>query len=339
MPALAAPAKQAALEAYARKAMIRCPESRLTFTPITDRALPANFVAYDVSMTGKDPSCTAKKQLLFSAASGQILLGNVIPLPNDPRPLTKRLSDYSSQLLKREINASVMPFPLPDGLKLATLTKQTEYGPFSYHGYVDASEQFLILGFRGTLRDDPGKTLFYSLGGAEAVRRGNPKAKVEIIELSDFECPGCGQAHKTIWPVIEKNLSKINFARLDLPLFEHHTWALPAALGARAIQRVAPAKYWTYVDFMFGNQEAIGKQPFDQVIRNFCEDHDIDWARVEAIYHSPAEQQALLQQVERAFDNNINSTPTFILNGQALAFGPEGKFVIDAIKAAVGKKK
>jgi len=49
-----------------------------------------------------------------------------------------------------------------------------------------------------------------------------------------------------------------------------------------------------------------------------------------------AEQAAVIQQVERAFDNNVNSTPTFILNGQVLSFGPEGIFAIDAIKSALG---
>jgi protein-disulfide isomerase len=336
VPAFAAPVDQAALLKYAKRALPRCPDSKVTLTPMTNGASPANFVTFEVDMTAKDPSCNTKKMLLYAPSSGQVIIGNAIPLPADPRPLQVRLSEYSTQLLKRDINATVMPFPLPDGLKVASLAKQTEYGPFVYHGYIDASERFLIIGMRGNIKENPGKTLLDAVGINDAVRRGNAKAKVEIVELSDFECPGCGQAHKTIWPIIEKNLSKINFARLDLPLFEHHQWSLAAALGARAIQRVAPDKYWTYVDYVFGNQEAIGKQPFDQVLKNFVEDHDMDWKTIETIYKSPAEQQAVIQQVERAFDNSVNSTPTFILNGQVLSFGPEGAFVIDAIKSALG---
>ena len=337
LPAFAAPASQAALETYVKRALPLCPDSTTTITPITGRPLPSGFVAYDVTVTAKDAAaCNTKKSLIYSPSSGQIILGNVIPLPSDPRPLNARLSDYASQVLKKEIVATAMPFPLPDGLKIATLTKQTEYGPFSYHVFVDASEQFMIIGMRGNLSEKPGKTIADVLNVSTAVRRGNPKAKIEIIELSDFECPACGNAHKTIWPVIQKNLSKINFGRLDLPLFEHHEWALPAALGARAIQQVAPSKYWDYVDFMFSNQETISKQPFDQVLKDFVEDHDIDWAKIEKIYHAPAEQQAVIEQVERAFDNNINATPTFILNGQVLAFGPDGQFALNAIRKALG---
>lgn len=327
---------QPSLEGYVRESMPLCPEPKITMSPVAGSPLPSGFAAFEVKMTGKDASCSARKHVLYSESTGQVFVGSVIPLPPDPRPLTARLSAYGSKVLQRELTATVMPFPLPDGLKAATLTKQTDYGPLSYHAYVDASEQFMMLGVLGNIKESPRKTLLTGISSTDAVRRGNAKGKIEIIELSDFECPACGKAHKQIWPLIEKNLAKINFGRLDLPLFEHHEWAMPAALGARAVQRVAPAKYWEYVDFMFSNQEEIGKQPFDTVFKGWVEDHDIDWAKVEKIYHSPAEQTAVIRQVERAFDSNINSTPTFILNGQPLAYGPEGSFVIDAIRKALG---
>lgn len=335
VPVLAAPAANPKLEAYAKQALPRCPDTVVTVT-LTNAAAPAGFVDYQVAAEGKDPNCSTKKHLLYSPSSNQVILGNVIPLPADGRPLNARLSDYATQVMKKDIVATAMPFPLPDGVKLATLTKQTDYGPFAYHVYVDASEKYMMIGMRGNLNEKPGKTLLDSIGMADAMRRGNQKAKIEIVELSDFECPACGNAHKTIWPTIEKNLSKISFARLDFPLFEHHEWALPAALGARAVQKVAPAKYWEYEDFMFGNQEMIGRQPFDQVLKNWVTDHDIDWAKIEPIYHSEAERQALMQQVERIFDTGINATPTFILNGQQLSFGPDGVWALAEIRKALG---
>jgi protein-disulfide isomerase len=186
---------------------------------------------------------------------------------------------------------------------------------------------------------DPGTTLTQSLGVENAVRRGNGKSRLKIIELSDFECPTCAKAHKKVEPLIARNLSKIDYARLDLPLFDHHEWALPAALGARAIQKVAPAKYWAYVNFVFENQETIGKAgSFDKVLQNFCEDHDIDWKRVEKIYRSPAERTDLMEQVSRAFDTGVNSTPTYIINGQVLGYGPNGSYTLAAIKHALGVK-
>jgi len=327
----------AAIKAYAKKALAKCPDSILTVDPVAQQG-PANFLVYEVNLKSTDENCSTRKYLLYSPLTQQVLIGTVFLLPQDARPVAARLEEQASGLLKERVTASVGAFPLPDGLRTVSLTRGTEYGPFSYHGYIDASERFMLVATRGNLRTDPGTTLKEALGVANAVHRGSAKGKTEIIELSDFECPTCGRAHKLVEPIIAKHLSTVDYKRLDLPLFEHHEWSVFAALGAHAIQKVAPSKYWDYVNFVFANQETIGKQSFDKTLQNFCEDHDIPWAKIQPLYRSNAERQAIMDQVSRAFDNGINSTPTYIVNGQIMGFGREGSFVIGEIKKAVGEK-
>lgn len=327
-----------ALRAYVTKALTRCPDGKIELSPI-DQPGPSGFVPFSVTETSSDTSCGRQAYALFSPTTSQVVIGAVFGLPLDNRTLEVRIAETTSRLMKHDITATVSPFPLPDGLRAVSMTRQTPWGAFSYHGFIDASQRFLIVGSRGNLYVDPGTTLVQSLGLENAVRRGNPKASLKVIELSDFQCPTCGRAHKDVEPLIAKHLSKIDYYRLDLPLFDHHEWAIPAALGARAIQKVALAKYWSYVNFVYENQEAIGKSgSFDKTLQNFCEDHDIDWKRVEKIYHSSEERSALLEQASRAFDTGVNSTPTYIINGQILGFGPSGSYTIGAIKKALGVK-
>ena len=93
------------------------------------------------------------------------------------------------------------------------------------------------------------------------------------------------------------------------------------------------------MNFVFANQDTIDKSKnVPEVLKNYCQDHDIDWKRVEKISTSPEERSAMLDQVSRAFDNGINSTPTYIVNGRIMGYGPEGKFTVDAIKKALGVK-
>lgn len=325
----------AGLKQYASKVLPVCPAGALTFERIP--AGPANFHSYAATLRSSDKYCGSQKYVLHSPKTQQVLVGTVIQLPADGRPVQARIAEQSSQLLGKQMKVVVAPFPLQDGLKAVTMTRDTPYGPFSYNGYTDQSEKFLIVGFRGSLSTDPARTLREQLGAATAVRRGS-NAKVEILEISDFQCPTCARAHEKVEPIIRQNLSKITYARIDLPLFEHHEWAIPAAMGARAIQSVAPAKYWQYVDWIFTNQEAIGKRNFDQVLREYAEDNDIPWAPLQKIYSSAVERKALLDQVSRAFSAGIASTPTFVINGQIMGFGPEGSFTIEAIKKAVGSK-
>ncbi len=338
VPLTAAPANVDALRNYLVKAMPRCPDSKITLEAISHPG-PNGFIPFTVTQTSSDTTCGAQKIALYSPGTSQVIVGTVFALPADDRSAEMRVAEVASQILKQNLTVTLGGFPLQDGLRPLSLTKDTPWGPFSYHGYIDSMQRFLIVGTRGNLFIDPGTTLVESLGIEHAVRRGNPKAPIKIIELSDFECPTCAKAHKQVEPLITKNLSKVDYKRLDLPLFEHHEWALPAAAGARAIEKVAPAKYWTYVSYVFENQEAIDKSgSFDKTLQNFCEDRDIDWKKVEKVYRSPVDRGLILEQVSRAFDTGVNSTPTYIINGQVLGFGPSGSYTIAAIKRALGVK-
>ncbi|HEX8172220.1 MAG TPA: thioredoxin domain-containing protein [Thermoanaerobaculia bacterium] len=327
----------AILKNYAAKMLPRCPGGTLTIEPMA--AGPRNFSAFTVTQRSTDQYCGSQKYLLYSPTTQQILLGSVIPLPNDGRPVNVRIAAESSRLLNQPLTANVAPFPLPDGIHAVNIVRQTPFGSFAYKGFVDASQQFLIIASRGSLKTDPATSIREALGVTNAMRRGNSKSNVEILELSDFQCPTCARAHQNIEPIIKKNLSKINYARLDLPLFEHHDWSVPAAMGARALQRVAPKVYWDYVDFIFSNQDKITSANVEKMIKDFCEDHDVDWNAMNKIYGSKAERQALLEQVSSAFGIGVASTPTYIVNGQIMGFGPEGGFTLEAIQTAIAGAK
>jgi protein-disulfide isomerase len=322
----------AGLRDYAGKVLPRCPGGVLTIEPV--QGGPTNFNTYVVQVRSDDKYCGTQKYLLYSPKTQQVLIGTVVPIEKDNRSTADRITAKTTELLGKKVKAIIAPFPLPDGIKAVSIVRDTEYGSFSYAGFIDQSEQFLIVGFRGALNTDPAKTLRETLGAATGAKRGS--GKVEILELSDFQCPTCANAHEKLEPLIKQHLGKMNYVRIDLPLFEHHEWAVPAAMGARAIQRVAPAKYWQYVDYVFKNQETIGKRKFDDVFKEFAGDHDLDLAALLKIYNSKAERQALLDQVSRAFAAGIASTPTFVVNGQIMGFGPEGAFTMDSIKNALG---
>jgi protein-disulfide isomerase len=333
-----APPLNKALTDFAARSLAICPEQKLTVSPV-GQVGPKGFDLYQLTQESADSSCQHKAYLLHSPSTGQILIGTIFTLEQDGKPPTARIAQVASDALKEPIAVTIAPFPLPDGIHAVSMSKKDKgVGSFTYHGFLDGSSNYLIVGTRGNLNTDPGKTTIDAIGLGGAMHRGNPKARVQIIELSDFECPTCAKAHKKVEPIIAKNLDKVDYYRLDLPLFEHHEWALNAALGARALSKVAPGKYWAYGNFVFENQETIGKQPFDKTLQNFCEDNDVNWKAVEKIYHSPAEKKALIDQVSRAFDNGIASTPTYIINGQILGYGPDGTFTIDAIKKALGVK-
>ena len=331
----AAPVTMAQLKKYAEHALPQCAGQSFKVEPINQPG-PAGFDLFKVTQTSTDETCANQKYLLVSPKSGQTLLGTVIKLPNDPRPVHIRVAEHASNILQAAMSARVAPMLLPDGVKAVAITRDTPFGQFAYNGFIDASEQFLIVGMLGNIEQAPEKTLRDQLGVSNGAHRGSAGAKNEIIELSDFECPTCGRAHKTLEPLVAKNIAKVSYVRLDLPLFEHHDWSFQAAMGARAIQRVAAAKYWEYVNTVFANQEILTKETIDAFVKNFTTDRDLNWDKINEIYSSPTERQMLLDQVSRAFAVGIVSTPTYIINGEMMGYGPEGEYTINAVRKAIG---
>src|SRR5258706_5106983 len=200
----------AALRAYTLKALEKCSDSKLDFKPV-DKAGPANFVMYDATLTSSDKNCGRHVYVLYSPVTQQVLLGTVFPLSPGPS-LEARVGALASELLQNQIKGQVAPFPLPDGLKAVSMIKETPFGPFAYHGFVDSTSPFLIVASRGNLSLDPGRSLLDALHADTAgVHRGTKTSKIVIIELSDFQCPTCAKGPKKVEPIIAKNLSKINY--------------------------------------------------------------------------------------------------------------------------------
>jgi hypothetical protein len=169
---LAVPARadQAALTKWAERALPRCPAGAVAIEKI-DRQGPANFVIYRAKQTSTDKNCGTQKYILHSPVTGNLIMGSIIPLPNDARPLNVRLNEEAGSLLKTQLTTTITPFPLPDGLKEVAMTRTTPYGPFAYRGFVDSSGQYLLVGLRSNLKEDPSKPLRDALKIPTGARR------------------------------------------------------------------------------------------------------------------------------------------------------------------------
>jgi len=333
-PLFAADAK---LEKYVERSLQNCPGSKILMERV-DKPGPAGFILYRATQTSTDSRCGRAAYAMVSPASGQIIFGDIFPLTDDGRTVDERLREFGTSKLKKNVAVRIDPASLPDGIRKVSILAPTAAGPFSHGGYLDSSKKYFIIGRRGTMKTDPGKSLLDAIGISSAVTRGNKAAKVQIVELSDFQCPTCKRAHDVMEKIIPANLDKLAYSRLDLSIFEHHDWSLQAAMAARAIQKVAPQQYWKFVDYIFDHQEVINKAILDTVVRDFVDDHGVDWEKFAPLYRSASERNTLLNQIAAGYDNGIFATPTFIVNGQIIGYGTDGEYVRKFIENAIKKK-
>lgn len=318
-----AAATDPAVDRYVRRALPVCPGSNVKITSVGNQG-PAGFETFRVQQTSTEEGCGRNAWALASIKGNEIVFGDVLQLPKATGAIDKRLQQFAFNLLKKPVTVKVGAAVGSDGLRPVTITSGSKHGPFEYHGFVDSSERFFIIGRRGSRHADPGDQFTAALGIADAATRGNAMGRIRVLELSDFQCPTCARAHHALEPFFKKNLSKISYSRLDLSLFESHDWSFDAAMAARAIQKLAPAKYWAYVDYIFTSQESLTAANIEKKIREFAEDNDIAWSKIGPFYSSAAERRKLLAQISRAYDNGVMGTPTFIVNGQPVYYGVDG---------------
>ena len=66
--------------------------------------------------------------------------------------------------------------------------------------------------------------------------RGNPAAKVTVVNFDDLECPYCARMHQELFPAtLERYKDLVRFVYKDDPLTEMHPWAMHAAVDANCL--------------------------------------------------------------------------------------------------------
>lgn len=104
----------------------------------------------------------------------------------------------------------------------------------------------------------------FSIDVAGRPVRGNPAAKVTVINFDDLECPYCARLHQTLFPAtIERYKDKVRYIYKDNPLGEMHPWAMHAAVDANCLADQNGSVYWTYVDYIHSHGQEISGQDRD----------------------------------------------------------------------------
>ena len=101
---------------------------------------------------------------------------------------------------------------------------------------------------------------------------GNLKAKVQIVEFGDFQCPYCGEFNKNIEPQIRKdfiNKGTVVFAYRDFAFLGPES--NDAALASRCASE--QGKFWPYHDLLYSRQNGENEGAFKtENLKKFAKD-------------------------------------------------------------------
>jgi len=134
---------------------------------------------------------------------------------------------------------------------------------------------------------------------------GSSTPKIFLIEFSDFQCPYCGEAQKTLKPLMARYGDKVQLVYKNFPLSTIHKQAIPAAKAALAAYK--QGKFWQYHDALFSNQDKLGESFYLEIAENL--DLDLEqFNRDRTIVDKEVAQDA-----ELAINLGLSGTPFFII--------------------------
>ena len=87
--------------------------------------------------------------------------------------------------------------------------------------------------------------------------RGNPNAKVTIVNYDDLQCPFCSRMHATLMQeILPQYGDRVKIVYKDFPL-SMHPWAQHSANDANCLAAENGTAFWEYADYVHANQRAI----------------------------------------------------------------------------------
>jgi len=181
--------------------------------------------------------------------------------------------------------------------------------------------------------------------------RGNPNAKVTVVNFDDLECPYCAHMHQELFPdTFDRYKSLVRFVYKDDPLVEIHPWAMHAAVDANCLAVQSGEVYWTYVDYLHAHSDEVtgeNRDPaksfsaLDRIARQEATLGKLDEPRLNACIAKQDDAQ-VRASMKLAEDLNLEGTPALIVNGEHVNGGavPEDELwtVIDRALRAAGEQ-
>jgi protein-disulfide isomerase len=93
--------------------------------------------------------------------------------------------------------------------------------------------------------------------------KGNPNARVTIVEFSDFECPFCGRIHPTLDRIISER-DDVNWVYRHFPLSSIHSNAMNASIASECVAKLGGNDaFWSFADSLFLNQRNLGQTLYE----------------------------------------------------------------------------
>ncbi len=139
--------------------------------------------------------------------------------------------------------------------------------------------------------------------------RGQPNARVTIVEFSDFQCPYCSIAAPKVLALVDRfpNDVKVVFKQFPLDMHRSARLAAEASLAANA-----QGKFWELHDKMFANYRQLSR---DNILK-WAADSGLDVAKFTQELDAHKYTATVEKELSEGMNAGVMGTPSFFINGK-----------------------
>lgn len=159
---------------------------------------------------------------------------------------------------------------------------------------------------------------------------GKASAPATIVEYSSLSCSHCGAFHKNVFKKLKETLIDTGKARLVISDFPLNGPALQASMIARCLPK---DKYFDYIQLLFETQDQWAySEGFKKYLKQNAQLAGLSAQQFENCFASEPLRAGILALVQKAQkEQQVNATPTFVINGKVKVQGEHG--LEDFVKA------
>lgn len=147
--------------------------------------------------------------------------------------------------------------------------------------------------------------------------KGNPDAKVTLIEYLDFECEACGAYYPLIKQLGTEFPNDLRIVTRYFPLPGHKN-SMTAAIAVEAASK--QGKYWEMHDKLFETQETWGNKqmPTPQVFEQYAQEIGLDMAKFKTDVADPATKVRVQRDFDASEKLGNDSTPSLFVQSKKI---------------------
>ncbi len=147
--------------------------------------------------------------------------------------------------------------------------------------------------------------------GPNDYAKGPAKAKVTIVEFSEFQCPFCARVNPTIKQITDKYGNDVRVVFKHNPLSFHKDAPLASEAALAAGEQ---GKFWEMHDLLFANQRALTRPDLEK----YAQELGLNMDKFKKALDTNKFKAQVDADIEAARTVGASGTPTFFINGKKL---------------------